>query len=93
MHKRVTKRINLTFHLMIFALKYENVNAVEGAPDGSSEGTPTFEIEIKGELETTIDLDGKMHLLVQKSSKNNSIKVVLDEGLYVALEGAPKISL
>ena len=97
MHKRVTKRTNLTFYLMIFALKYEHVNAVEGAPDGSSEGTPTFEVEIKGELETTIDLDGKIqmvvHLLVQKSSKNNSIKVVLDKGPYVALEGAPKISL
>ena len=93
MHKRVTKRTHLTFYLMIFVLKYEHVNAVEGAPDGSSEGTPTFEVEIKGELEATIDLDGKMHLLVQKSSKNNSIKVVLDEGLYVALEGAPKISL
>ena len=33
------------------------------------------------------------NLLVQKSSQNNSIKDELEEALYVALEGAPKISL
>ena len=33
------------------ALQYEYASAVYGAPDGSSEGTPTFEIEIKGALE------------------------------------------
>ena len=90
-------RVHLTFYLMTFALKYEHVTAVEGAPDGSSENTPTFEVEIKGALEVTIELHLKMHkvvhLLVQKSSQNNSIKGELEEALYVALEGAPKISL
>ena len=32
------------------ALKYEHVSAGKGAPDGSSEGLPSFEVEIKGEL-------------------------------------------
>ena len=31
-------------------------------------------------------------LLAQKKSQNNSIKDELEEALYVALEGAPKIS-
>ena len=35
----------------------------------------------------------EVHLLVQKSSQNNSIKDELEEALYVAHEGAPKISL
>ena len=34
-----------------------------------------------------------MQLLVQKSPQNNSIKGVLEEALYHALESAPKISL
>ena len=34
-----------------------------------------------------------VHLLVQKSSQNNSIKGELEEAHYVALEGAPKILL
>ena len=34
-----------------------------------------------------------LHLLAQKSSDNNSIKGKLEEALYVALEGAPKILL
>ena len=58
---------------------------------------PTFEVEIKGGLEITIELRLKIHmvvhLLVQKSSQNNSIKGESEETLYVALEGAPKISL
>ena len=29
---------------MTFAPKYEHVSAVEGASDGSSEGTPTLEV-------------------------------------------------
>ena len=29
--------MHLMFYLMMFALKYEHVGAVEGAPDGSSE--------------------------------------------------------
>ena len=58
---------------------------------------PTFEVEIKGALEITTELRLKIHmvvhLLVQKSSQNNSIKGEFEETLYVALEGAPKISL
>ena len=97
MHNKVTKGMPLTFYLMTFALKYEHISAVEGAPDGSSEGTPTFEVEIKGAFEVTIELHLKIHmvvyLLVQKSPRNNSIKGELEEALYVVLEVAPKISL
>ena len=38
--------MHLTFYLMTLALNYEHVSAVEGAPDGSSESTPTFEVGI-----------------------------------------------
>ena len=45
--------------------------------DGSSENTPTFEVEIKGALEVTTELHLKIlmlvYLLEQKSSQNNSI--------------------
>ena len=34
-----------------------------------------------------------VQLLVSKIARNNSIKGELQEALYVALEGAPKISL
>ena len=77
-HNKVTKRMHLTFYLMTFALKYEHASAFEGAPDGSSECTPRFEVEIKGVLEVTIEMHLKMHmlvhLLVQKNSQNNSVK-------------------
>ena len=77
--------------------KYEHVSAVESAPGGLSEDTPTFEAEIKGELYVATEIYLKMHmvvhLLAQKSSQNNSIKGEHEEALYVALEGAPKISL
>ena len=89
--------MQLTFYFMTFALTYEHVSAVEGAPDGSSHWTLTFEVEIKGPLEVTIELHLKMHmvvhLLVQQSSQNNSMKRELGEALYVALEGASKTSL
>ena len=39
--------MHLTFYVMIYALKYEHVSAFQGVPDGSSEGTPRFEVEIK----------------------------------------------
>ena len=85
------------FHLMTLALKYEDVSAVESARDGSSEDTPTFEVEIKDVLEVTIELHLKMHmvvrLLVRKNSQNSSIKSELGEALYVAHEGAHNISL
>ena len=82
---------------MKFALKYEHVSAVENAADGLSQGTPTFEVKIKGALEVTFELRLQMHkvmhLLVQKRSQNNSIKGEFEYALYVALEGGPKISL
>ena len=38
---------------MTFAVKYEHDSAFEGVPDGSSEGTPTFEVGIKVVLVVT----------------------------------------
>ena len=43
--------MHLMFYSMKFALNWEHVRAVEGVPDGSSEGTPTFEVEMKGTFE------------------------------------------
>ena len=60
MHNKVTKRMHLTFYLMTFALKYEYVNAVEGAPDDSSESATTFKVEIQVTLEVTIELHFNM---------------------------------
>ena len=55
------------------------------------------DIEIKDTLEVTTKLHLKiqmvMSFLVQKNPQNNSIKVILEEALYVALKGAPKIPL
>ena len=97
MHNKVAKRMYLTFSLTAFALKYEHVSVVESVPYGSSEGAPTFEAEIKSRLDVTMELHLRMHilerLLMQKSPQNNSIKGEFEEALYVALEGAPKISL
>ena len=56
--------MHLTFYLMKFALNYEHVSAVEGAANGSSQGTPTFEVEMKGALEVKIELRLKMHMVV-----------------------------
>ena len=78
---------------MTSALRYEHVSAGEVVPDGSSEDTSTFELEIKHALEVTTALHLKMQMVVQKSSQNNSIKGELEEALYVALVRAPKISL
>ena len=78
MYNKVTKKMSLTIYLMTFALKYEHVSAIEGASDGSSEDTPTFEVEIKSALEVTMEFHLKMYmvlrLLAQKSSQNNPIK-------------------
>ena len=60
----MTKRIHLTFYLIMFVLKYDYVSAVEGASDGSSEGTPTYEVKIKGALEVAMGLHLKMHIVV-----------------------------
>ena len=65
MQKNVTKRMHLTFYLMKLALKYEHVSAFEGVPDGSPESTPTFEVEVKGVLEVTIEMSLKMHMVVR----------------------------
>ena len=46
---------------MKFALKYEHVSAVESAADGLYQGTPTFEVKIKGALEVKIELRLQMH--------------------------------
>ena len=68
----------MIFYSIKFALKYEHVSAVECTPDGPSGGTPTFEFEIKGALEVTIDLHFKMHMIVHflgsYSGKNDLIK-------------------
>ena len=77
-------------------LKYEHVCGVEDGHDGSSEGTSTFEVEIKGAFEVTIEFHLKMHMvvhiLVQKSSKQFN-KWWIKEALYIALDVTPKISL
>ena len=95
MHNKITKRMHLAFYSMMFTLKYEHFSAVDGASNVSSEGKPTFEIEIEGALEVTTELHLKIHMvvhwLVQKSTLNNSIKDEREETLYVALEGAPKV--
>ena len=68
MHNKVTKRM----------FEQEHASAVEGAPDGSSEGTPTFDVEIKGALEVTVEFHLKMymvvHIFVQNNVQNDSIK-------------------
>ena len=95
----VTKRMDL--HLMDVLLggllDDALVSGIEGAPEDSSEGTSTFEVQIKGAFWATIELHLKMHmvvhLLVPKSAKNDSIKGELEGTLYVALEDKPKISL
>ena len=82
------------------ALKYECVSTIEGVPYGSSEGTPTFEFEIKGLLWVTAELLLKMHLvvhlLVLKSAENDSIKnafnIAVDDPLNSLIKGALKIT-
>ena len=48
---------------MKFSLKYENDSEVKGAPDGLSQGKPTFEVETEGALDVTIELHLKMHMV------------------------------
>ena len=61
-HNKVTKWQSDV--LLDGTLKYEHDIVVEGAPNGSFEGTPTFEVEIKGALGVTIKLHLKMHLVM-----------------------------
>ena len=89
MHNKLTKRMHLAFYVMMFALKYEHVSPSEGTPDGSSEETPTFEVEIKSAFGVTIELHLKLQLSCtqcKKSTLNNSRKDELEETLYVACE-------
>ena len=69
------------------SLKHEHVSAIEGAPDGLSEGTPTSEAKIKGVIEVTIAFHMNIHIVLQKSAHNNSMNDELEEALYVSLEG------
>ena len=90
MHDKVTKKMHLTFYL----IQIWNVSAFESAPDGLSEETLRFEVEIKGAIKVAIELHLKMlmvvHLLVQKCSQNSFIKGEHEEAFYFALEGTPK---
>ena len=81
----MTKRMHLAFYSMMFTLKYENFSAVEGASNVSSEGKPTFEIEIEGALEVTNQLHLKIHMVVHCLVQN---AVSVD----VSLGGAIKVS-
>ena len=88
--------MHFMFYLMMFALKYYYVSAFEGATDGSSQGIPTFEVEIQGAFEVAVELLWNMpmgmRLLLQQSLIKESIKGELEDALYVALEGASKTS-
>ena len=75
------------------ALKYEHVSAAEGTLADSCEGTPAFEVRVEVTIELHLKVQLVMHMLVQKNAQNDSIKCEIEEELYVALEGAPKISL
>ena len=52
-------------------------------------------VHLRFKLTVTIELHLRytLHILVRKNIQNDSIKCELKEALYVALEGAPKISL
>ena len=53
--------MHLTFYLMV----HLSMNmTVEGAPDSTSKGTPTFEFEIKCALEVTVELHLKMQMVI-----------------------------
>ena len=88
--------MHFMFYLVMFALKYDYVSAFEGAPDGSSQGIPAFEVEIQGALEVAVELLWNMpmgmRLLLQQSLIKESIKGELEDALCVALEGASKTS-
>ena len=57
----MTKSMHLTFYLMV----HLSMNmTVECAPDGTFEGTLTFEVEIKCVLDVTVELHLKMQMVV-----------------------------
>ena len=88
------KRTHLTFYLMVQLSM--NMTVRLRCP-GWFIWRRTFEVYINGEVEVTIELRLKihmvMHMLVQMNAQNHLIKFELEEALYVAYEGAPKISL
>ena len=96
MQNKVTKKIHLMFYVTMFSFKYDYVSAFEGASDDSSQGIPTFEVELKGVFEVAIELLWNMpmgmHFLLKQSSIKESIKGELEDEPYVAHEGASKTS-
>ena len=61
----MTKRIHLTVYLVTSALKYKHASAFLGIHDGLSEGTPKFEIEIKGAVDVITELHLiKLHMMM-----------------------------
>ena len=93
----MTKKMHLTFYLMVHIGMNMSVQLMVLLMAHLKKDTSTFEVEIKGAVEVTIELHLKMYmvmrLLVQKSAQNYSLKDELDKALYVALKGAPVISL
>ena len=65
MYNEMTKRIHLTVYLVTSALKYKHASAFLGIHDGLSEGTPKFEIEIKGAVDVITELHLiKLHMMM-----------------------------
>ena len=89
--------MHLTFYLMVHIGMNMSVQLMVLLMAHLKKDTSTFEVEIKGAVEVTIELHLKMYmvmrLLVQKSAQSYSLKDELDKALYVALKGAPVISL
>ena len=89
--------MHLTFYLMVHIGMNMSVQLMVLLMAHLKKDTSTFEVEIKGAVEVTTELHLKMYmvmrLLVQKSAQNYSLKDELDKALYVALKGAPVISL
>ena len=71
-------RLDLMVHLTVQSKVHLSLSKIEG----SSDGIPTFEVEIKGPLGVTIELDLKMHIvmhfLVHKIHQSDLIKDELE---------------
>ena len=82
--------MHLTFYLMVHIGMNMSVQLMVLLMAHLKKDTSTFEVEIKGAVEVTIELHLKMYmvmrLLVQKSAQNYSLKDELDKALYVALK-------
>ena len=77
--------MHLTFYLMVHIGMNMSVQLMVLLMAHLKKDTSTFEVEIKGAVEVTIELH-LMRLLVQKSAQNYSLKDELDKALYVALK-------